>query len=365
MSELKGMQLELKDIAKSFGSVKVIEGVDLQMEAGEFTVFVGPSGCGKSTLLRMISGLDDPSSGEILIDGQTANHKTPSERRVAMVFQSYALYPHMTVRENIDFALRVHGMSSDEVKSRTLATADSLQLTPFLDRKPSELSGGQKQRVAIGRAIVREPQLFLFDEPLSNLDAELRVQMRLELAELHKRLGVNMIYVTHDQVEAMTLADRIVILNAGKIAQHGSPKTLYNDPDSKFVAGFLGSPKMNFLDAQLETASGTTARVSLIGAPDVTFDVPCRDGSLEPGTPVSMGVRPEYFSETGDSAITVNSRILEDLGGIKFAYCTTNFGQSVTLTIDRQTSLDEGATFDARFDAADVLLFAENGDRIR
>jgi lactose/L-arabinose transport system ATP-binding protein len=359
------IQLELQEISKSFGDVKVIEGIDLTMESGEFTVFVGPSGCGKSTLLRIISGLDDPSGGKIMIDGREVTDKPPSDRRVAMVFQSYALYPHMTVRQNIDFALRVHGMKPDEVERRVKAAADSLQLTPYLDRKPSELSGGQKQRVAIGRAIVRDPKLFLFDEPLSNLDAELRVQMRLELAELHKRLGVNMIYVTHDQVEAMTLADRIVILNDGKIAQQGPPRTLYNDPDSKFVAGFLGSPKMNFLNVRVDSADGQTAHVSLEGDPSATFGVNCRDRNLRSGTPVYLGIRPEHFSEIGDSKITVNSKILEDLGGVKFAYCETKTGQSLTVTIDRQTTVDEGGSFDARFDVVDALLFAENGDRIR
>lgn len=359
------IQLELHAISKSFGDIKVIDSIDLAMEAGEFTVFVGPSGCGKSTLLRMISGLDDPSGGQITIDGQDVTDKPPSDRRVAMVFQSYALYPHMTVRQNIDFALRVHGMKPDEVERRVLAAADSLQLTPYLDRKPRELSGGQKQRVAIGRAIVREPKLFLFDEPLSNLDAELRVQMRLELAELHKRLGVNMIYVTHDQVEAMTLADRIVILNDGKIAQQGSPKTLYNNPDSMFVAGFLGSPKMNFLKVQVEATIDQTARVSLVGDPNITFNVTCSDKDLKPGTPVILGIRPEHFCENGDTAITVRSKILEDLGGIKFAYCETETGQPLTVTIDRKASLASGGTFDARFDRADALLFAQNGDRIR
>ena len=239
-------ELSLKNIHKSFGDTKVIHGVDLEVEAGEFTVFVGPSGCGKSTLLRMIAGLEGVTSGSVAIGGTEVTHSDPSDRGVTMVFQSYALYPHMSVYDNMAFSLKMNGAGAAEIDSRVRKAADVLGLHDLLERKPKALSGGQRQRVAIGRSIVREPKIFLFDEPLSNLDAELRVQMRLEIAKLHQDLGATMIYVTHDQVEAMTLADKIVILRDGLIEQVGAPQELYADPDNMFVGGFIGSPKMNF-----------------------------------------------------------------------------------------------------------------------
>ena len=241
-------RIVLEQITKSFGSTQVIPPLDLTIEDGEFAVFVGPSGCGKSTLLRLIAGLEDVSSGRITIDGQDATELAPAKRGLAMVFQSYALYPHMTVRKNIAFPLRMAKMGPAEIEKRVNNAASVLNLTDYLDRRPGQLSGGQRQRVAIGRAIVREPSAFLFDEPLSNLDAALRVGMRLEISELHKRLTTTMIYVTHDQVEAMTMADKIVVLRAGHIEQVGSPLELYKNPRNKFVAGFIGSPKMNFLE---------------------------------------------------------------------------------------------------------------------
>ncbi|MDQ0321511.1 multiple sugar transport system ATP-binding protein [Pararhizobium capsulatum DSM 1112] len=237
--------VELKDIRKSFGALEIIKGIDLDIRSGEFVVFVGPSGCGKSTLLRMIAGLEDVTSGMLTIGGQDVTYAEPSKRGIAMVFQSYALYPHMTVAENIGFGLSLASRPKAEIEAKVRDAAESLQLTHLLDRKPKALSGGQRQRVAIGRAIVRNPQVFLFDEPLSNLDASLRAQMRLEITDLHKRLGTTMIYVTHDQVEAMTMADKIVVLNGGRIEQVGSPMDLYNKPATPFVAGFIGSPKMN------------------------------------------------------------------------------------------------------------------------
>jgi ABC-type sugar transport system ATPase subunit len=244
----------LKDIRKSFGSLEVIKGIDLEVEKGEFCVFVGPSGCGKSTLLRMISGLETSTSGQIIIDGEDVTHAEPSKRGIAMVFQSYALYPHLTVRENIGFGLSLAGRPKSEIAAKVEKTAESLQLAHLLDRKPKALSGGQRQRVAIGRAIIRNPKVFLFDEPLSNLDAALRSQMRMELTDLHAKLGATMIYVTHDQVEAMTMADKIVVLNAGRIEQVGSPMELYNNPVSPFVAGFIGSPKMNLYEGEVAAA---------------------------------------------------------------------------------------------------------------
>ncbi len=246
----------LEDVRKSFGSLDVIKGVDLTIEAGEFCVFVGPSGCGKSTLLRIISGLETSTSGKILIGGKDVTEAEPSQRGIAMVFQSYALYPHLTVAENIGFGLSLARRPKAEIAEKVKQTADILQLSHLLDRKPKALSGGQRQRVAIGRAIIRNPQVFLFDEPLSNLDASLRSQMRLELTELHAKLGATMIYVTHDQVEAMTMADKIVVLNGGKVEQVGSPMTLYNNPASPFVAGFIGSPKMNLFDGEIAEKEG-------------------------------------------------------------------------------------------------------------
>ncbi len=249
-------ELTLKEVRKSFGALEVIKGVDLQVKSGEFAVFVGPSGCGKSTLLRMIAGLEDVTSGTMTIGGADVTHAEPSKRGIAMVFQSYALYPHMTVAENIGFGLSLAGRPRAEIAEKVKAAADSLQLTGLLDRKPKALSGGQRQRVAIGRAIVRDPKIFLFDEPLSNLDASLRAQMRLEISELHDRLGATMVYVTHDQVEAMTMADKIVVLNAGRVEQVGSPMDLYRNPQTPFVAGFIGSPKMNLYEGSVVQENG-------------------------------------------------------------------------------------------------------------
>jgi multiple sugar transport system ATP-binding protein len=248
--------LTLKSVSKSFGTVEVLKGIDLDVKDGEFVIFVGPSGCGKSTLLRSIAGLEDISSGSIIIDGKEVSATPPAKRGIAMVFQSYALYPHLSVRDNMGLGLKQAGTPKAEIETRIKNASGMLSLDPYLDRRPSELSGGQRQRVAIGRAIVREPQLFLFDEPLSNLDAALRVQTRLEIARLHHRLKATMIYVTHDQVEAMTLADKIVVLSAGRIEQVGSPMELYNRPANLFVAGFIGSPQMNFIEANRLGESG-------------------------------------------------------------------------------------------------------------
>ena len=241
--------LKIENIRKSFGQVDVLKGIDLEVKDGEFVIFVGPSGCGKSTLLRVIAGLEDATSGDILIDGKKVNNTPPAKRGIAMVFQTYALYPHLSVRDNMGLGLKQAGKPSDEIKERIGIASNMLSLGDYLERRPAELSGGQRQRVAIGRAIVREPQLFLFDEPLSNLDAALRVNTRIEIARLHRQLKATMIYVTHDQVEAMTLADKIVVLNRGKIEQVGSPMELYNSPQTVFVAGFIGSPQMNLIDA--------------------------------------------------------------------------------------------------------------------
>ena len=268
----------LRNARKSFGAVNIIKGIDLDIADGEFCVFVGPSGCGKSTLLRMIAGLEDMTSGSLQIGGKEMADVEPAARGVAMVFQSYALYPHMTVRDNIGFGLRMTGHDRADIETRTKRAADMLQLGPLLDRKPSQLSGGQRQRVAIGRAIVREPDVFLFDEPLSNLDAALRVQMRIEIGKLHHDLKSTMIYVTHDQVEAMTMADKIVVLNAGLVEQVGSPLELYHRPRNIFVAGFIGSPKMNFVPVTVRAVTGYAATLDL----PVVAVWPCHSRQLHP-----------------------------------------------------------------------------------
>ena len=295
-------QITLSNVRKAFGLTEVIPGVDLEIQDGEFVVFVGPSGCGKSTLLRLIAGLEDVSSGTITIDGIDATKLPPAQRKLAMVFQSYALYPHMTVRKNIAFPLRMAGISPEEQDRKVTAAAKVLNLDAYLDRKPGQLSGGQRQRVAIGRAIVREPAAFLFDEPLSNLDAALRVGMRLEISELHNRLKTTMIYVTHDQVEAMTMADKIVVLSAGRIEQVGSPLELYRAPKNQFVAGFIGSPKMNFV-------TGPAAGL------DVT----------------TVGIRPEHISLSTDKGQWQGTVLVsEHLGSDTFLHVETAHG---TLTV--------------------------------
>jgi multiple sugar transport system ATP-binding protein len=291
--------VRLRAIQKSYGKVHVIHGVDLDIEPGEFTVFVGPSGCGKTTLLRMIAGLEEISSGTLTIGGESVNDLPPSDRGVAMVFQSYALYPHKTVFDNMAFALKIAKLPKAEIEQRVNAAADILQLREYLQRLPKALSGGQRQRVAIGRAIVRNPKVFLFDEPLSNLDAALRTKMRVELATLHRSLGATMIYVTHDQVEAMTLADRILLLHTGddvkrwgSVAQVGSPMDLFHRPKSRFVAGFIGSTKMNFLPGVLLSASPALARVRLHGGTELDAAVDAT--ALSPGAAVTLGIRPEH-----------------------------------------------------------------------
>ncbi|MDX8354929.1 ABC transporter ATP-binding protein [Cognatiyoonia sp. IB215182] len=283
-------RIQLESVTKSFGDVQVIPPLDLTIEDGEFAVFVGPSGCGKSTLLRLIAGLEETTSGKVMIDGADVTPVSPSKRGLAMVFQTYALYPHMTVRKNIAFPMRMAGLSEVEQEKRIMAAAESLNLTDYLDRKPGQLSGGQRQRVAIGRAIVRDPKAFLFDEPLSNLDAALRVGMRLEITEMHERMKTTMIYVTHDQVEAMTMADKIVVLRAGVIEQVGSPLELYRAPRSLFVAGFIGSPKMNFIEGDEANKRGAKT----IGIRPEHIDV-VKDGGLWQG---KVGVAEHLGSDT-------------------------------------------------------------------
>jgi alpha-glucoside transport system ATP-binding protein len=310
----------LKEIRKSYGQVKVLHGIDLEISQGEFIVFVGPSGCGKSTLLRMIAGLESITAGEMSIDGEVVNDVPPSRRGIAMVFQSYALYPHMTVYDNMAFGMRIAKESRDEVDRRVRAAADILQLTPYLDRLPKALSGGQRQRVAIGRAICRNPKVFLFDEPLSNLDAALRVATRIEIAKLKEKLAdTTMIYVTHDQVEAMTLADRIVVLSAGRIEQVGAPLELYERPANLFVARFIGSPAMNILPVTI-AEGGDTATVSLAGGR--SSGVPISVPTADKGKAASLGVRPEDLTVSTTDDYLVEGRVLlvEALGEVTLLY---------------------------------------------
>ena len=356
--------LQLKNVVKDFGSAKVIRGVNLDVHDGEFVVFVGPSGCGKSTLLRMICGLEDITSGELFIDGTRANEIRAADRGLAMVFQSYALYPHMTVYQNMAFGLENIGTPKDQVKSKVDAAAKLLRLDTLLERKPTQLSGGQRQRVAIGRSIVREPKIFLFDEPLSNLDAELRVSMRGEITGLHRRLGATMIYVTHDQVEAMTMADKIVVLRAGNIEQVGTPLDLYNRPDNKFVAGFIGSPQMNFVPV---TAGHGDNIVTDHGA---TFAMRTESKPAS-GTALTLGVRPEHLTlEATQGAIALPMTVtgVEQLGGHSLLYGTLPGskagaeGPRITAQVAGQVSTKIGETATV-YAAPDVCrLFATDGN---
>lgn len=340
--------LQLRNVEKSYGSVNVMRDVNLDIDDGEFVVFVGPSGCGKSTLLRMIAGLDEISGGTIEIGGRQVNEIAPSKRGVAMVFQTYALYPHMTVAENMAFGLKQAKTPQAEIDRRVAEAAETLQLKDYLDRQPKNLSGGQRQRVAIGRAIVRDPQVFLFDEPLSNLDAALRVQTRIEIARLHSRLETTMIYVTHDQVEAMTLADKIVVLNGGIIEQVGTPMTLYHKPQNMFVAGFIGSPKMNFFKARatnnkLDFGNGKSI--------DAQFDIP--DGD------VSVGMRPENIRITDESNSLISARLelVENLGEYALAYLTTQDGVSITAKVEQAPEEKPGQQLHLTCDAALLHVF--------
>ena len=358
--------LELHQVKKSFGSVDVIHGVDLTIDDGEFTVFVGPSGCGKSTLLRLVAGLEATTGGTLSIGGKDVTHVEPADRGVAMVFQSYALYPHMTVEENMGFGLKMTGHPASEIRERVSRAASILHLEPLLQRKPKALSGGQRQRVAIGRAIVRQPEVFLFDEPLSNLDAELRVQMRLEIAKLHKELGATMIYVTHDQVEAMTLADKIVVLRAGIIEQVGSPLALYDDPDNAFVAGFIGSPRMNFLPASAVASDGETLRVRLDDLDGIEVPMTIRGTHPGPGTKLQLGIRPEHFDAAGSVQVSMPIDVIEHLGGSSFAYSRSHQELPLTIEIRENRDVREGDVLRTGFKPERAFLFdAQSGARLR
>jgi ABC-type sugar transport system ATPase subunit len=344
-------EVSLKSIRKSFGAIEVIKGVDLEIERGEFVVFVGPSGCGKSTMLRMISGLESVTSGSIHIDGADVTHVAPSKRKLAMVFQSYALFPHLTVAENIGFGLMLNKVPKAEIDQRVRKVAQTLQLEALLDRTPRQLSGGQRQRVAIGRSIIRDPRVFLFDEPLSNLDAALRVQMRLEIARLHKELAdVTMIYVTHDQVEAMTLADRIVVFNGGRIEQVGTPMELYHNPANRFVAGFIGAPAMNFID-------GTVGDSGLIRIGDINLSSAAPAAQRGPAT---VGIRPEHLSLVSPDDADFDARIelVEKLGAETLLYLNTPFSDKpLTARIDGSTTIGEGENVHLKVQPESIHVF--------
>ena len=339
----------LKQAIKKYGDVQVIHGVDLEINDGEFCVFVGPSGCGKSTLLRMIAGLEETTDGQIHIGAREVTHTEAADRGVAMVFQTYALYPHMSVEQNMGFGLKMNGHPKDEIKAKVDEAARILKLEDYLKRKPKALSGGQRQRVAIGRAIVRGPEVFLFDEPLSNLDAELRVDMRVEIARLHKEIGATMIYVTHDQVEAMTLADKIVVLRAGKIEQVGSPMDLYKDPDNKFVAGFIGSPSMNFLNGVVE---GGKVRVPALGG--TLLEGPA---SLPAdGASVFVGLRPQHlFVEADGNHARLDIR--ERLGGVAYDYLITPEGEKLVVETRGDEDIAEGSNVTITCDTDQAMFF--------
>ena len=307
-------QVELRNVNKSFGKTEVIHNVDLEIEKGEFVVFVGPSGCGKSTLLRLIAGLETLSSGEIIIADMPVKDLPPSKRGIAMVFQSYALYPHMTVFNNMAFSLNLQGMTKNEIKDRVDSAAKILQMEHLLERRPAALSGGQRQRVAIGRAIVRNPEVFLFDEPLSNLDAALRHDTRVEIAKLHNQLGATTIYVTHDQVEAMTLADKIVVLKDGEVMQVGSPMDLFNNPANEFVAGFLGSPKMNFFDGIIVAKNGSAGTADFKGEGIEIKNIKLVSQKKEKSETVRLGVRPQHLKIDPKGIINGKIMLIEKLG---------------------------------------------------
>ena len=329
--------LSIKNVNKSFGKVEVLKNINIEVEEGEFVIFVGPSGCGKSTLLRVIAGLETATSGDVEIAGELVNNTPPSRRGIAMVFQSYALYPHLTVRNNMSLGLKQAKESAEYIKERVEVAANMLELGSYLDRHPAELSGGQRQRVAIGRAIVRKPRLFLFDEPLSNLDAALRVNTRLEIARLHRELDASMIYVTHDQTEAMTLADKIVVLQDGVVEQIGSPMDLYNNPGNLFVAGFLGSPSMNFMDAKL------------LGIDNAK----------------TVGIRPEHISLSDSGKLGGEVSHIEHLGGDTNVYVRLKESNLITVRLFGQHQHTVGSSTALSFDDKNLYLFDEDDQRIR
>lgn len=366
--------IELKNVTKAYGNVVTLQNINLKIEDGELAVFVGPSGCGKSTMLRMIAGLESISGGELYIDNELMNDVSPSDRGVAMVFQSYALYPHMTVAENMGYSLKINKVPKAQIEKQVSEVAKALQLDHLLNRKPKQLSGGQRQRVAIGRAIVRNPKVFTFDEPLSNLDAELRVEMRLHIARMHNDMKTTMVYVTHDQVEAMTLADKIVVMNFGKIEQVGKPMELYYNPCNKFVAGFIGSPKMNFLSAQIVKINTDSVNVKL--KDDTVIEVPALSDGLSVGDNVTVGIRPEYliigntqsalqkFGGEKSISLKFTSDVVERLGNNTYLYgiCAGVDNFKIIIPGDIQPSLNKEMVISCL--SKNCLLFNDKDQRI-
>ncbi len=333
--------IQLKNIKKQYNQTLVLQGIDLEIKDHEFVTFVGPSGCGKSTLLRMISGLEEPTSGQIIIDGEDVTKAAPADRGIAMVFQSYALYPQMTVRENMGFSLTIDKQPKAEIEKKVNRAGELLKLDQLFDRLPKELSGGQRQRVAIGRAIVRNPKLFLFDEPLSNLDAELRVDMRIQIAELHRSLTASMVYVTHDQVEAMTLADKIVVLRDGLVEQVGAPLELYNNPDNQFVAGFIGSPKMNFIHAKVIDINASNHEVTVDIGQGHCIKLERQSQTINIDDEVTLGIRPEHVifatpenMDDNSLVITMNINVAEYLGALSYIHCYSDIISKLSLMMN-------------------------------
>ena len=356
MSEIK-----IDKINKYYGSNHIIKDVSLEIKSQSFTVLVGPSGCGKSTILRMIAGLEDINSGTIAIEGNVVNDLAPKQRKIAMVFQSYALYPHMTVFNNMAFGLKLEKRSNDEINERVNEAAKILQIEDYLQRKPKQLSGGQRQRVAIGRAITRKPKVFLFDEPLSNLDAALRVQMRVELAKLHDQLDATMIYVTHDQTEAMTMADEIVVLDEGVISQSGGPMELYNNPNNLFVGGFIGSPKMNFIKTKILSSNSKVTKVDLFGTSNIV--IPKTSSNSSVGDEVTLGVRPEHLSVNSKTSSSWESKVfvVEKLGSGTFLYLDKE-GEPLVVETVGDSKIKVGDTVKVGFDPIKCHLFDDSNE---
>ncbi len=352
--------ISINKINKFFGNVHVIKDVSLDIKSESFTVLVGPSGCGKSTMLRMIAGLEEINSGSISIDDQIVNNLPPKERDIAMVFQSYALYPHMTVFDNMAFGLKLEKRSKEEINERVYEAAKILQIENFLQRKPKQLSGGQRQRVAIGRAITRKPKVFLFDEPLSNLDAALRVQMRVELAKLHDQLNATMIYVTHDQTEAMTLADDIVVLDQGIVSQKGSPMDLYNFPNNIFVGGFIGSPKMNFIDSKILSNNNNNTEVDLMGSAKINISKISKTSSV--GDNIKIGIRPEHLTINQNAEANWEGKVfvVEKLGSGTFLYIDKD-GEPLVVQTEGDTNIKVGDKVKVGFKSARCHIFDKEG----
>jgi ABC-type sugar transport system ATPase subunit len=353
--------LKVVDVKKSFGDVPVLHGINLDIKHGEFVVLVGSSGCGKSTLLRLIAGLDEITSGSMEIAGEQVNDLAPAKRGIAMVFQSYALYPHMSVYKNMSFGLKVTGQDKAFIKQKVERAAKTLDIDHLLNRLPRELSGGQRQRVAIGRAIVREPKVFLFDEPLSNLDAALRVQTRVEIGKLHKELGATIVYVTHDQVEAMTLGDKIVVMNAGRVEQCGTPLELYQHPVSKFVAGFIGSPKMNFIKARVQRIESEYILLRLSDGATTKAFVDGKDCVL--GEEVTFGIRPEHLNEGKENGVVIQAKVglVEQLGEMSYFYLSLNDGAEIVIRASGESTTTSNEQISVSFNPQSAHVFNATG----